>query len=71
VIKDPKKAASKELIAQVEKETQFMEEYYNRTGIMWRHYFGPNGPRAPPKLHMWTAPEIGYSHKVMSKEGFW
>jgi hypothetical protein len=48
-----------------------MQEYYNRTGNQWRHYFGPDGPRPPPILHMWPAKEVGQIHKVISDEGHW
>lgn len=40
-------------------------------GIAWRHYYGPNGPRPPPVLHMWAADAIGDTHKIISTEGFW
>eukprot|EP00596_Hydrurales_sp_CCMP1899_P002164 CAMPEP_0119036466 /NCGR_PEP_ID=MMETSP1177-20130426/4191_1 /TAXON_ID=2985 /ORGANISM="Ochromonas sp, Strain CCMP1899" /LENGTH=495 /DNA_ID=CAMNT_0006996387 /DNA_START=200 /DNA_END=1687 /DNA_ORIENTATION=- len=61
------------------KEIDFHEEYLNRTGILWRHYYGTEGvgvngtagPRPPPILHMWSAEEIGEVHHVTSDEGFW
>ena len=41
--------------ALAEKEKEFMESYHKKTGIHWRHYFGPLtsqggtiGPRPPP-----------------------
>jgi hypothetical protein len=37
----------------------------------WRSYYGPNGPRPPPALHMWSAEAIGDTHKIISTEGFW
>lgn len=52
-------------------ETKFMTEYKARTGINWRHYYGPLGPRPPPTLFMWPAAEIGQRHKISSTEGFW
>ena len=39
-------------------EEAFMEEYYNRTGLLWRHYYGPDGPRGPPSLYMWPANKV-------------
>ena len=35
-----------------------MEQYFNKTGLLWRHYYGPAGPRPPPVLHMWPATEV-------------
>jgi prolyl 4-hydroxylase len=54
-----------------EEERKFNEEYKQRTGIDWRHYYGPNGPRAPPVLHMHAADFIGQTHTVTSSEGHW
>lgn len=48
-----------------------MSDYYNRTGLLWRHYFGPNGPRPPPTLYMWPASEIGEVHNAESNNGLW
>ena len=53
------------------KQQEFIKEYYNRTGIHWRHYFDINGPRKPPVLHMWPADHIGQIHNVVSREGYW
>lgn len=53
------------------KQQQFIQEYYNRTGIHWRHYFDINGPRKPPVLYMWPAEHIGQTHNVISREGYW
>jgi hypothetical protein len=44
---------------------------FDSVGIRWRHYYGPNGPRAPPKLFMWPANEIGEVHYLESEEGKW
>ena len=48
-----------------------MREYRDRTGLHWRHYYGPDGPRAPPEFSMWPAKEIGQVHRVTSTEGKW
>ena len=32
---------------------------------------GPNGPRPPPVLFQWPAPEIGSVHEVITPHGFW
>ena len=53
------------------KEKAFMEAYFSFTGLQWRHYFGPEGPRNPPALHMWPAEFIGQVHYVASSVGFW
>lgn len=45
--------------------------FFDYVGIKWRHYYGPNGPRAPPKLFMWPANEIGEVHSLESGEGKW
>ena len=43
----------------------------NYTGLLWRHFYGPEGPRAPPVLHMWPADKLGDIHKVTSNVGIW
>lgn len=48
-----------------------MADYFNRTGMLWRHYYGPDGPRPPPKLFMWPAAQVGEVHTVLSKHGHW
>ena len=53
------------------REHNFLDSYYAQTGIYYRHYYGPNGPRSPPKLYMWPANYIGQVHKVISPEVFW
>jgi hypothetical protein len=53
------------------RETQFMREYLNRTGIQWRHYFGPDGPRPPPTLFMWPAARTGQVHQIEFDQGYW
>ena len=40
-------------------------------GLIWRHFHGPDGPRAKPFLHMWPAPAIGHKHTIKSSHGFW
>mmetsp|Transcript_6542 Transcript_6542/g.6766 ORF Transcript_6542/g.6766 Transcript_6542/m.6766 type:complete len:508 (-) Transcript_6542:187-1710(-) len=52
-------------------EIAFIAEHKNRTGVYWRSYFGPDGPRAPPKLYMWSAEEIGHKRNITSKHGVW
>lgn len=58
-----------EALARQEKE--FGVKYLESTGITWRHYFGKEGPRPPPSLPMWPAHEIGETHHLVSKHGFW
>lgn len=53
------------------REAEFNEEYKARTGIDWKHYYGPNGPRKPPVLYMHPADFIGQTHTVTSSEGHW
>jgi hypothetical protein len=71
VIYDKHKPPPEKLLAATRKEEQFMLEYFNRTGIHWRHYYGPTGPRPPPVLYMWPAKEVGAVHKVESPVGYW
>jgi hypothetical protein len=52
-------------------EEAYQEEYLQRTGIQYRHYFGRTGPRPPPSLHMWPATEVGQVHRVNSSHGYW
>jgi len=71
LISDPKVPAPAELLAHTAREEEFMAQYLKRTGIQWRHFFGPNGPRAPPSLFMWPASHTGQVHTVTSSEGYW
>ena len=68
---DPLHPAPKDLDDQVAKHEAFDREYYNRTGLHWRHYYGPDGPRPPPSLYMWPAATVGQLHTVSSSEGLW
>lgn len=71
VVEDPARPAPPALKAQNDAELAFMEQYFNRTGVQWRHYYGPQGPRPPPVLHMWPAAQVGAVHRVVSPEGYW
>ena len=52
-------------------EEAFLNEYANKTGIAWRHYYGPEGPRPPPILFMWPTKEVGDVHSLVSSNGYW
>lgn len=71
VVIDNNRLPSKEMLAQYDREIKFSEDYLKKNGILWRHFFGPEGPRPPPVLYHHTAPEVGYKHKLHSKEGKW
>ena len=72
LIKDkPEFTIKSDVINLALREAAFQAEYLNRTGIQWRHYFGPNGPRDPPKLFMWPADKVGQVHKVVARHGYW
>ncbi len=71
MIEDPQSPPPKALKEATEKELKFMEEYYAKTGILWRHYYGPDGPRPPPSLFMWPANQVGEVHSVTSSVGNW
>jgi hypothetical protein len=71
LIEDPNNPAPSALREAAYKEYNFMAEYRNRTGIQWRHYYGPSGPRPPPSHFMWPADHIGQVHSVLSQEGHW
>lgn len=71
VIEDPNKPAPAMMLDHVQKDNSFREAYFNRTGLMWRHYYGPNGPRPPPTLFMWPATTIGENHDITTTHGYW
>ncbi len=52
-------------------EEAYQKQYLSEKGIQWRHFYGPDGPRPPPKLHMWPADRVGQIHKITSTHGFW
>ncbi len=71
MVEDPARPAPDSMLRHRESEEVFMAEYLNRTGLQWRHYYGPKGPRGPPTLYMWPTDEIGQVHGVRSEHGFW
>lgn len=71
VIEDPARPAPKELKKRTDNELEFIKEYKAKHGLAWRHYYGPNGPRPPPKLFMWPAHAVGEVHAVTSNQGHW
>lgn len=71
VISDKNNPPPREHQELVNKELKFMEEYYESTGMLWRHYYGPNGPRAPPTLYQWPANNVGQVHQIYSNNGYW
>lgn len=72
LINDSEFPASQEILDGTNKELEFIQEYLERTGIQWRHYYSfENGPRPPPSQWMWPATERGQVHQVMSSQGYW
>ena len=71
VVRDTDNPAPEELEKMVLQQDAYDKEYFNRTGMHWRHHYGVDGPRPPPTLHMWPAETIGQIHTVTSKQGFW
>ena len=71
LIEDPQNPAPASLRDATYAEFNFMVEYLQRTGMQWRHYYGPAGPRPPPSQYMWPAAHIGQVHSVSSTEGYW
>lgn len=71
VIDDSSRPPPEAMRKHQEAEEAYMAEYLARTGIQWRHYFGPEGPRGPPKLHMFDADEVGQVHSRTITEPYW
>jgi len=71
IIEDPANPPPSNLLNDYRLEEEFSQSYLNQTGLHWRHYFGPEGPRPPPQLFMWPANVIGDVHSVTSSEGYW
>eukprot|EP01041_Mallomonas_annulata_P002825 gene2825-5551_t len=71
LLQDPEYPGSPEVLNYTAAEQQFMDEYLETNGIPWRCFYGRDGPRAPPKLHMWPADRIGQVHYVNSSQGKW
>jgi len=68
---DPAFPATAEVQGLTDAEMSYIAEYKNRTGLFWRSYYGPDGPRPPPQLYMWPADEVGQVHQVVSSHGQW
>ena len=60
-----------ELIKVTEAEVEFSKEYMEKSGYFWNHYFDENGPRKPPKMHLYAADYVGQKHFVTSAAGLW
>ena len=71
LIHDQKYPADQKVLDWTARELQFNGEYLQRTGVHWRANYGETGPRPPPVLHMWSAEDVGQTHRVVSKNGFW
>ena len=71
LVEDPTNPAPTHIRDAAYREIDYNREYLARTGIMWRHYYGPDGPRPPPSHFMWPATQVGQVHSVVSNEGFW
>ena len=63
--------ATEESLQLIEQELAFAAEYSISSGLPWRGYYGPEGPRPPPALFMWPADEVGQVHKILSPHGKW
>lgn len=70
-IYDPEVPAPEDILEHNRREEEFATEYLSRTGRAWRHYYGLEGPRPPPRLFMWPAQSIGDVHRVASSQGQW
>lgn len=70
-IYDPKNPAEQSFLDVSNREMDFSDEYFARNGVMWRHFYGQNGPRPPPSLYHWPASKVGQVHRVTSSEGYW
>ena len=53
------------------REAEFQRSYRRATGLEYKHFFGPAGPRAPPRLFMFPAEFVGQVHRVTSPERHW
>ena len=71
VITDPTSLPPRHMQEQADREREFTKLYFQQKGLHWRHFYGPQGARPPPVLHMWGAEEVGQVHRVTSKEGHW
>jgi hypothetical protein len=71
LVEDPNNPPPEPLRRSAHAEVDFNAAYFNRTGLLWRHYFGPSGPRPPPSMFMWPASEIGQTHTVTLRDGYW
>lgn len=54
-----------------ESELTFLQSYFNRTGLVWNSFYGPDGPRGSPVLFMRSADYLGQKHSVVSQNGMW
>ena len=71
IIYDPQNPAEQSFLDISNREIDFNDEYYKRNGMMWRHFYGTNGPRPPPSLYQKKKKKIGQVHRVTSTEGYW
>lgn len=71
VFYDEKNPGSAEERAKTKRELEYLKEYREKTGLLWRSYYGSEGPRAPPILPLWPATFKGQRHVVNTVHGFW
>ena len=71
LVHDHRNPASQQILDKTAQELKYMGDYYERTGIRWRANYGKDGPRPPPVLHMWPAQEVGQTHGIVSRNGYW
>jgi len=61
----------RETAAHNSRELAFLRKYKEATGLEYKHFYGSNGPRAPPQLFMHRADRVGQVHRVLSPERHW
>ena len=66
-----KRKVDPKMVDITEKQMAFMENYFRKNKIPWRHYFGEDGPRGPPELYMWHANYLNQIHEVVSEHSHW
>ena len=70
-VRDISRPAPPEVLAKTNREESFASEYFARTGLKWRHYFGDDGPRPPPVLSMLPGDVVGQVHAVTTPQAYW
>jgi len=58
IISDPDSPPPDSVAKAAQREIEFNDVYKQKTGVLWRHYYGSEGPRPPPEVIISFRPHL-------------